>query len=189
MITLYNVGANSKHGEIQAMRYLAAWKVLEEMITDFRKRGVVVPAEIMSDLRSAKTMINVLKADPSRVDTSQKVDEYLLNVESYLVSEGQKMFGTGYVEEWLKRLDEASKKILEKEEEKTFILGVPREHEWIRVKPSTELPIEKLKTLAEESHLSYNVQNDGCLLVYGEDGRIKEFIKKMATKYGFKTEK
>ena len=189
MITLYNVGANSKHGEIQAMRYLAAWKVLEEMITDFRRRGIVVPAEIMSDLRSAKTLINVLKADPSHVDTSQKVETYLLNVESYLVSEGQKMFGTGYVEEWLKRLDEASKKILEKEEEKTFIPGVPREHKWIRVKPSTELPIEKLKTLAEESHLSYNVQNDGCLLVYGEDKRIKEFVKKMATKYGLKAEK
>ena len=190
MITLYNVGANSKHGEIQAMGYLAAWKILEKMITDFRKRGIVVPAEIMSDLRYAKTLINILKADPSRVDTSQKVDEYLLNVESYLVSEGQKIFGTEYVENWLKRLDEASKKILEKEEEKTkFLPGVPREHKWIRVKPSTELPIEKLKTLAEESHLSYNFQNDGYLLVYGEDGRIKEFIKKMATKYGFKTEK
>jgi hypothetical protein len=172
------------------MNYLAAWKVLEEMITDFRRRGIGVPTEIMSDLRSAKTLINVLKADPSRVDTSQKVDEYLLNVESYLVSEGQKMFGSGYVEEWLKRLDEASKKMLEKEEEETkFIPGVPREHKWIRVKPSTELPIEKLKKLAEESHLSCNVQNDGCLLVYGEDGRIREFIKKMATKYGFKTEK
>ena len=189
MIILYNANANSKRGELQGMGYLAAWKVLEEMITDFRRRGIVVPAEIMSDLRSAKTLINVLKADPSHVDTSQKVDAYLLNVESYLVSEGQKMFGTEYVEEWLKRLDEASKKILEKEEEKTFIPGVPREHKWIRVKPSTELPIEKLKTLAEESHLSYNVQNDGYLLVYGEDGRIKEFIKKMATKYGFKTEK
>jgi hypothetical protein len=172
------------------MNYLAAWKVLEEMITDFRRRGIGVPTEIMSDLRSAKTLINVLKADPSRVDTSQKVDEYLLNVESYLVSEGQKMFGSGYVEEWLKRLDEASKKMLEKEEEETKLIpGVPREHKWIRVKPSTELPIEKLKKLAEESHLSCNVQNDGCLLVYGEDGRIKEFIKKMATKYGFKTEK
>jgi len=172
------------------MNYLAAWKVLEEMITDFRRRGIGVPTEIMSDLRSAKTLINVLKADPSRVDTSQKVDEYLLNVESYLVSEGQKMFGSGYVEEWLKRLDEASKKMLEKEEEETKLIpGVPREHKWIRVKPSTELPIEKLKKLAEELHLSCNVQNDGCLLVYGEDGRIKEFIKKMATKYGFKTEK
>ena len=172
------------------MNYLAAWKVLEEMIADFRKKGAVVPAEIMTDLRSAKTLINVLKADPSCVDTSQKIDEYLLSVESYLVSEGQKMFGTGYVEEWLKRLDEASRKILEKEEEETkFIPGVPREHKWIRVKPSTELPAEKLKTLAEESHLSYNVQNDGYLLVYGEDSHIKEFIKKMATKHGFKIEK
>jgi hypothetical protein len=171
------------------MGHLATWKVLEEMVTDFRKREVIVPVEIMSDLRYARTLINVLKADPSRVDTSQKIDVYLLNVESYLVSEGQKMFGTGYVEEWLKRLDEASKKILEKEEEKTFIPGVPRKHKWIRVKPSTELSIEKLKTLAEESHLSCNVQNDGCLLVYGEAGRIKEFVKKMATKYGFKTEK
>jgi hypothetical protein len=171
------------------MGYLAAWKVLEEMVADFRKRGTVVPAEIMKDLRSAKTLINVLKADPSRVDTSQKIDAYLLNVESHLVSEGQKMFGTGYVEEWLKRLDEASKKVLGEEEETKFISGVPREHKWIRVKPSTELSIEKLKSLAEESHLSYNVQDDGCLLVYGEDGRIKEFIKKMATKYRFKTKK
>jgi hypothetical protein len=172
------------------MGHLASWKVLEEMITDFRRRGIVVPTEIMSDLRSAKTLINVLKADPSHVDTSQKVDDYLLHVESYLVSEGQKMFGTEYVKEWLKWLDEARKKILEKEEEeKKFVPGVPREHKWIRVKPSTELPTEKLKTLTEESHLSYNVQNDGCLLVYGEDGRIKEFIKKMATKYGLKTEK
>jgi hypothetical protein len=172
------------------MGYLAAWNVLEEMIIDFRKRGIVAPAKIMSDLKSAKTLINVLKADPSHIDTSQKIDEYLLNVESCLVSEGQKMFGTGYVEDWLKRLDEASKKILEKKEEKIkFIPSLPREHKWIRVKPSTELSIEKLKTLAEESHLSYNIQNDGCLLFYGEDGHIKEFIKKMATKYGFKTEK
>jgi hypothetical protein len=172
------------------MGYLAAWKVLDEMVADFRKRGLVVRAEIMRDLRSAKTLINVLKADPSRVDTSQKVNEYLLSVESCLVSEGEKMFGTGYVEEWLKRLDEAGKKTLEKDEEKAkFAPGIPREHKWIRVKPSTELSLEKLKMLAEESHLSYDVQNDGCLLVYGEDRRIKEFIKKMATKYGFKTEK
>ena len=172
------------------MNYLAAWKVLEEMITDFRKKRVVVPAEIVSDLKSAKTLINVLKADPSRVDTSQKIDEYLLNVESYLVSKGQKMFGTEYVEEWLKRLDEASKKILEKEEEETkFIPSVPREHKWVRVKPSTELPIEKLKMLAEESHLLCNAQRDGCLLVYGEDKCVKEFVKKTAAKYSLRTEK
>jgi len=172
------------------MGYLAAWKVLEEMITDFRKRSVDIPAEIMSDLKSAKTLINVLKADPSRIETSQKIDEYLLHVESYLVSEGKKFFGDEYVEEWLNRLDEASRKVSEEEKEATrFIPGIPREQKWIRVKPSAELPIEKLKLLAEESHLSYNVQNDGCLLVYGEEARIKDFVKKMATKYGLKAEK
>jgi hypothetical protein len=172
------------------MGYLAKWKVLEEMVTDFRKKGIIVSAEVMNDLKSAKTLINVLKADPSCIDTSQKIDEYLLSVESYLVFEGQKAFGAGYVEEWLKRLDEASRKMLEEKKEETkFVKGVPREHKWIRVKPSTEISIEKLKTLAEELHLSYNIQNDGCLLVYGEDRCIKEFIKKMATKYRSKTGK
>jgi len=172
------------------MGYLAAWKVLEEVVTDFRKKGLAVPAEIMSDLRSAKTLINVLKADPSRIDTSQKIEGYLLNVESYLASEGQKVFGSKYVDEWLKRLDEASRKVVEEEEvEKRFIPGIPREHKWIRVKPSAELPIEKLKVLAEESNLLYSIQNDGCLLVYGKDEHIKEFVKKMATEHGLEVEK
>lgn len=166
------------------MGYLASWKVLEEMIADFRKKGAAVPSEILSDLKSARTLINVLKADPTCTDTSQKIEEYLLNIESYLVSEGQKIFGTAYVEEWLKRLDEASRKSPheEEEEETRFIPGIPREHKWIRVKPSAELSVEKLKALAEESKLSYTLQSDGCLLVYGNDENIKEFVKKMAKK-------
>ena len=171
------------------MGYLAVWKVLEEMITDLRKKGVTVPADVISNLRFAKTMISVLKADPRRVDTGQKVGEHLRSVEVYLVSEGQERFGAGYVEEWLKRLDEANKKVLEEEEETRFISGLPREQKWIRVKPSAELPIEKLKVLADELSLSHNVQNDGCLLVYGQNERIKDFVKKMATKYGLKAEK
>lgn len=171
------------------MNYFTAWKVLEEMIIDFRKKGMVVPAEIISDLKSAKTLANVLKADPNRVDVAQKVEEYLINVESYVVSEGEKTFGSKYVKEWLKRLEEAGTETFEEEEKTELVTGVPREHKWIRVKPSNELPIEKLKVLAEEANLSYNVQNDGCLLVYGKDERIKDFVKKMAAKYGLKAEK
>jgi len=171
------------------MGYSAAWKVLEEMITDFRKKGATVPAEMISNLRHAKTLINVLGADPSRLDTSQRVEEHLRSVESYLVSEGQKRFGTAYVEEWIKRLDEASMKVFEEEEKETkFVSGVPREQKWIRVKPSAELPLEGLKALADKLDLSFNLQNDGCLLVYGEDQRIKDFVKKMTAKYRFKAE-
>jgi hypothetical protein len=172
------------------MEYLAVWKVLEEMIADFRKRGIAIPAEIMSDLKSARTMITILKADTSRGETVQKIEEHLRAVESYLVSGGQKVLGTEYVDEWLRRLDEASREPLEEEEEeKWFIPGVPREQKWIRVKPIDELSLEKLALLAGKSKLSYKIQNDGFLLVYGENECIKEFVKKMATKYGLKAKK
>jgi len=156
---------------------------LEKMIADFRKRGVNIPLEVMNDLKSAKTMVKILKADPSRVETLQKIEEYLGSVESYIVSEGQRMFGVEYVNEWLKRLDEASRTIEEEEEKASFVPGIPQEQKWIRVKPSEELPIEKLKVLAKGLNLSYNIQNDGYLLVYGKDEEIKEFVKKMAKKW------
>lgn len=169
------------------MGYLAVWKVLEEMVTDFRKKGITVPAEMISSLRHAKTLINVLGADPTRLDTSQKVEGHLFSIESYLVSEGQKNFGNSYAEQWLKRLSEAGGSVVEEHENETrFISGVPREQKWIRVKPSAELPIEGIKALADELCLSFNLQNDGCLLVYGEDRSIKIFVKKMTAKYGCK---
>ncbi|MEM2393621.1 MAG: DUF2096 family protein, partial [Candidatus Bathyarchaeia archaeon] len=67
-----------------SMGYLTVWKVLEEMITDFRRRGVAVPKEVIGDLKYARTLINVLKADPSSLETSQRIEEYLNNIESYL---------------------------------------------------------------------------------------------------------
>lgn len=168
------------------MDYLAAWKVLEEMIVDFRKRGMPIPANIISDLRNARTLINVLRADPSRLDIGQKVEKYLRSVEAYLISQGQERFGAVYVEKWLKRLDEANKKVLEEEGKTRFISGLPQGHKWIRVKPSTELPVEELEALADESNLSCNVQDDGYLLVYGSEESVKDFVKKMTVKYGLK---
>jgi hypothetical protein len=169
------------------MGYSSAWQVLENMIADFRKRGINVPEEVMTNLKSAKTMIKILKADPSRGETLQKIEEYLGNVESYLISEGQKKVGDEYVKDWLKRLEEANRKV-DDETETRFVAGLPREGKWIRVKPSAELTLEKLKKIAEELNLSYNIQHDGYLLVYGTDECIKEFVKKIAAKYGLKAE-
>jgi len=170
------------------MGYLAVWKVLEEMTTDFRRRGVTVPSNVIDYLKYARTLINVLKADPSRLETVQKIEECLNNVESYLISEGQR-FGDKYVEEWIRKLEEASRRIDEDEGVSRFVPGLPREQRWVRVKPSEEMPLETLKSLAEDLNLSHEVQSDGYLLVYGEDQRVKEFVKKMATKYGLKAEK
>ena len=162
------------------MGYLAVWKVLEEMVIEFRKKGLPVPATVMNDLKSARTMIKIMNADASRGETALKIEEYLGNVEAYLVTEAQKAFAPEYIDDWLRRLQEASCEIREeKEEEPRFIAGIPRDQKWIRVEPLANLPLEKLKQLAEESNLSCSIQENGRLLVYGKAEDIKEFVKKM----------
>jgi len=167
------------------MGRLAVWKVLEEMMLDFRRKSVDVPPEVMSDLKNARTTINILQADPSCSSAAQKVDEYLANVESFLVSEGHEKFGHDYVEAWMSRADEAGGKT-DEEERARFVPGLPRGSKWIRVTPSAELPAEKVKSAVEEANLSYSVQKDGCLLVCGNGEDLRDFVKKIATKYGKK---
>jgi len=170
--------------------YLDVWRILEEIVADFRKRGREIPLEVMNDLKSARTMIRILSTGSNREDTVQKIEEYIRSLESYLVSEGQKQFGPEYVDEKLKRLSEARGKTSEEEvEEARFVFGVPREQKWVRARPTAELSLEKLKLLAEESRLSHKIQNDGTLLVHGKDEDIKAFVKKMTTKYELETEK
>jgi hypothetical protein len=162
------------------MGHLAVWKVLEEMIIEFRKKGLPIPVTVMNDLKSARTMIKIMNVDESRGETVQKAEEYLGNVEAYLVTEAQKKFAPEYIDNWLRRLEEASCEICEeKGEEPKFISGLPRDQKWIRVQPLVSLPLEKLKQLANETNLSTSVQKDGRLLVHGKAEDIKEFVKKM----------
>mgnify|MGYP006269551281 CR=1 FL=1 len=168
------------------MGYSALWKVLENMVADFRKRHTDVPLETLNDLKSAKTIIKLAKSGLNNAEYAQKIEILLGNVEHYLVSEGQKRFGNEYSEEWLKRISEASATAEEDEEKTSFVSGFPREQKWIRIKPSRDLPVEKLKLLVEDANLSCKLQNDGFLLVYGKGESLREFVRKIATKYGLK---
>ncbi|MBC7130884.1 DUF2096 family protein, partial [Candidatus Bathyarchaeota archaeon] len=118
------------------MGYSAVWKVLDKMIADFRKRGIEVPAEIVSDLRHAKTFINILRADPSNSEANQRIEEYLRNVESYLISEAIEKLGKEYTDTWLKRIEEAEKVPFDYNEEYRFVPNLPRDKKWVRIKIS-----------------------------------------------------
>jgi hypothetical protein len=165
------------------MGHLAIWKVLEEMLIELRKKGLPIPATVMNDLKSARTMIKLSSVDESRGEISQKVEEYLGSVEAYLVTEAQKHLAPEYLDAWLRRLEEATCDVCGTEEkvkeESKFISGVPRDQKWIRVEPLASLPVEKLQQFAKETSLSSRIQEDGRLLVYGKAEDIREFVKKM----------
>jgi hypothetical protein len=171
------------------MGYEAVWKVLEEIIIELRKKGVATPQRVMNDLKSAKVLMKIMDAsEKDRGETAPKIEQYLGSVEAYIVTEAQKTFEPARIDEWLRRLEAASRdtyqtcgverETREKEEAK-FITGVPRDQKWIRVEPLASLPAEKLKQLAGETSLSFREEKDGHLIVYGSAENIKKFVKKM----------
>ena len=166
------------------MGYLAAWKVLDEMVADFRSRGATIPDKIMNDLKSARTVLNAVKTPQGSGEALERIDGYLATVEAYLVSEGEKQFGKEYADEWLEKLDKASRKPSDEEaEEERFIPGLPREQKWVRVKPSVDLPLEELSDIAKQSNVLVKIQTDGHFLVCGTDEQVKDFVKNMTTKH------
>jgi hypothetical protein len=171
-----SIGAN------WAMTHIATSRVLEDMIIEFRKKGLPVPINVLTDLKSARVLMKVEQVDQkSRGETTPKIDEYLSSVEAYLVTEAQKKLPPEQVDEWLRRLDAASCDtcVTEEKEESSFITGLPRDQKWIRVEPLRSLPAEKLKQLATETNLSFRSEEDGHLIVYGRAEDIKKFVKKM----------
>jgi hypothetical protein len=167
------------------MGYSATWKVLEDLMIDLSKKGVTVPSKVVEDLRNAKLMIQISETPGAKGELTTKVDEFLGNVESILLADAQKNLGNKYVDEWLKRIDEANIQCVArtpnepKKEEDKFITGVPRDQKWVRVEPHGVLTTDQIEEIAKENGLLVKPQKDGRLLVYGLPENIKAFVKRM----------
>jgi hypothetical protein len=162
------------------MNYEEKWKVLADLLTELQKRGEKIPADVINDLRSAKTMIQVLKADPTHTENRSRIDTYLRNVESYAIFTTEK-HGTEIVEEWLKKLEEPKivKNKEKRKESSRFIPRAPRDKNWVRIQISEDIPREDVKKLVEKSGLSYKTQKNGYMLVYGDGENIKSLVKRL----------
>jgi len=168
------------------MGYLGAWKVIEEMIIDLREKGILIPTETMTELQSAKTLVHVLEADSSKTDVTEQIDKCIFSLESYIMSKAEMVFGPEYVENWFVKLDQAKECPEEPKKETKSVPniphGLPRGTKWIRISPST-LPIDESKKIADALHLDCTVQDEGFLLVQGEDVQLRELVRMMAAKY------
>jgi hypothetical protein len=172
------------------MSHVAKSKLLEEIIIELRKNKVEIPVDIMTDLKSARTLIQIEKTESrGRDETEPRIDQYLSTVEAYVMAEADKRLPPEKVEKWLAALDLASCDSCvavrcDEKEEMRLIPGVPRDKKWIRVEPIEGLPVEKLEQMATEANLSFRREANGRLVVYGADKAVKEFIKKFPSPTG-----
>lgn len=164
------------------MGYAAKWKVLEDLYIKLRKNGFDTPASVVDDLRSAKIMIILACSSDCDDDATMKLMEILGGIESELIAEASAVFSPKEIDEWLKRLEEASITTCEPElgqAKDKLITGIPRDQKWVRVEPSGNLTAEKIKQMATENQLLIKPQKDNRILVYGQQDALKEFLKKV----------
>jgi hypothetical protein len=160
---------------------MASWKLLEDMLIAIKKRNVTVPANVMEDLRAAKSMIKLACVEgKGSGEAIQKAEELTANVEAYLINEVQTIFGPDLADQWLRRLEEANAETCdEPKSDDQFVTGVPRDQKWVRVEPIDTLSTERIQQIAKEQNLTVNSQKDGRLVVFGKPESIKAFLKKM----------
>ncbi|MCW4035522.1 MAG: DUF2096 domain-containing protein [Candidatus Bathyarchaeota archaeon] len=161
------------------MGFEEKWKVLADLLAELQERGETVPAEIFEDLRSAKTLIQVLKADPTHVETISRIDTYMRNVESFVIFCAENL-GKDVADDWLEKLKEQQITVPETKSGSRFVSGVPRDQNWVRIKISKDIPAEKMKKLAKQSRLSCKMEENGYFVVYGDKKVVKMFVKKLA---------
>jgi hypothetical protein len=166
------------------MSYERKWKLLADLLTELQETGKKIPAEVLNDLRAAKTMIQVLKADPTHKESISRIDTYLRTVESYTVFTMEKQ-GKENVEEWLKKLKEPER-VENNDKGETasrFVTRVPRNNNWMRIQISEDIPKKEMKKLVEENNLSYRTEQNGHILVYGDKENIKSLVKRLAEQF------
>jgi len=155
---------------------------MSDLIAVLRKSGEVVPMKVMSDLRAAKTMIEIYKVNRSHSENLLRIEEYLANLESYLLPVAKKRLGEEQMNKLLNDFAEAQRRTStwESKPPRGFPVGVPRDSKWVRIEPSDKIPIEKIKHLTRQIGLKSKIQADGYVLVFGEEQKLKQFVKNMA---------
>ncbi|MEM1562158.1 MAG: DUF2096 family protein [Candidatus Bathyarchaeia archaeon] len=162
------------------MSWDARWKILSDVIVELYKRGGRVPQNVINDLRSAKVMIEVVKADRTRAESIARLEELLSNVESYVLSAARDMFGEEYIDNILRKLCELETEGFILEEPTRFRPGLPRGERWVRIQVSEITPLEFIEETASELNLKFRVEEDGYVLVYGAEEKLKAFVRKLS---------
>ena len=165
------------------MSYEERWKILADLLLEVQKKGEKSPAEILNDLRSAKTMIQILKVNPTDTESFSRIETYLRNVESYVIFTAEKL-GTETVQMCLKKLKEITGKKRKKENElSNFVSGIPRNKNWVRIQLSEETPLNEVQKLVKQNKLSYKALEKGHIIVFGNKNNIKSFVKNVAESF------
>ena len=166
------------------MNYEPAWRVLEALVLDLKKKHVIVLPDLIDDLKSAQTLINIYKTDPTALEVVTQIETYFETLESNLLYLAGSDVGEDYANMWLRRLYEARMQGGRETPpgRSRFVSGVPKGEYWIRIQLSDLIRDEEVDTLLAQRGLISEAQANGYRLIYGKKENVTAFIKEVSEK-------
>ncbi len=163
--------------------YSQLWKMLDNLIAEYRRKRGVVPQQLVDDLKSAKTVIGILGADPSSADEVDELEVLLGRIESTFLFLAESDFGREYADECSKKIINARNRTTEESiSPPRFVTGIPRGIDWIRFGTHGLLEKKETEELATTLNLSFKWESTDSAIIYGERDKMRMFIRKVAEK-------
>jgi hypothetical protein len=165
------------------MNYESVWKLLEALLVELRAAGVVVPPELVDDLKSAKTLTGICRTESTCSSVASDIALYLDKVEPGLLGLAESQMGQEYAAEWQQRIEKARRQAPENAAIRSrFVTGISKGDHWIRIKTSNLIADSDLNESLVKLNLSCQQQDDGYLLVYGNKEKVKSLIREVSTR-------
>lgn len=161
------------------------WMVLADLLTDLKKRGVEIPAEVTENIRMARTIINFYKVDPTDPERNKEVkriNEFMSSVEVALMDLAEEQ-GNEYRDQWVEKLGEASRgeKLYNLPDGRSkSTMGAPAGFSMVRITFKKPISEDRLQEIEEYHNVIMEFESDKVVVIYGDEANIKASMKDIA---------
>ncbi len=172
---------------VDRMNYNNIVTKMEELILELIQTGAAIPAQIITDMQTCRSLVSIAESNPADPEAAQKATLQLQMLEAQLVILADSVSGKEYADRWQADLSTAYTENAKKPSvKKTFVSGVPKGCDWIRIDIAEITMDDELRGLIQNLGLSSVPQEDGYLLLYGKKEDISHFLKEVRKRAGKK---
>ena len=161
------------------------WMVLVDLLTDLKKRGFEIPADVVENIRMAKTTINFYKVDPTDPERNReikRINEFMSSVQVALMDLAEKQ-GSEYRDQWVEKLKKVSRgeKLYKLPDERCkCVVGAPAGFSMVRITFKKPISEDRLQEIEEYHNVIMEFETDEVVIIYGDKDNIKASMKEIA---------
>jgi len=165
--------------------YEYVWRTLADFTTALAKKSRRLPPNVVAELRTARSLIHILKTDPEDANLQSEVipriETHLRSVEAELASRATAL-GEDFLSEWMGRLEHAHRQASKVVQVESRISSprIARDEYWLRIKVTEKSPQKLVREVSSAVGASVKPLNNHHMLVFGDKEQVRSFVKEIS---------